>query len=62
MLKEKDILHENKVFWVMRDKHGNCETYTIMENVGTHSVSRDFCTYPDLSIAIARCDYLAKRV
>ena len=60
MLKEKDILHENKTFWVMRDKHAGCETYTIMRNVGTHSTSQDYCTYPNLSVAIARCDYLAK--
>ena len=60
MLKEKDIMHENKTFWVMRDRHKNCETYSIMQNVGTHSVSQDDCTYPNLSVAIARCDYLAK--
>lgn len=60
MLREKDIMHENKTFWVMRDKHNNCETYIIMQNVGTHSVSQDYCTYPNLSVAIARCDYLVK--
>ena len=60
MLKESDILHENKTFWIMRDKYKNCETYTIMQNVGTHSVSVDGCTYPNLSVAIARCNYLAK--
>ena len=60
MLKESDIMHENKTFWVMRDKHNKCETYTIMQNVGTHSISQDFCTYPSLDIAIVRCNYLAK--
>lgn len=60
MLKEKDIMHENKTFWVMRDKYKNCETYTVMQNVGNHSVSQDDCTYPSLCIAIARCNYLAK--
>lgn len=59
-MKASDILHENKTFWVLRDKHNGCETYTVMQNVGTHSVSQDECTYPNLSVAIARCDYLAK--
>ena len=61
MLKESDILHENGAYWVMRDKHQGQETYTIMLNGVTHSESIDGVTYPDLSIAKARCDYMARK-
>ena len=61
MLKESDILHENGNYWVMRDKHNGQTTYTIMLNGLTHSESIDGVTYPDLSIAVARCDYMARK-
>lgn len=59
-MKDSDILHENKSFWVLKDKHQGGVSYTVMRNIGTHSVSQDDVTYPDVSLAIARCDYLAK--
>ena len=61
MLKESDILHENGAYWIMKDKHEGKTTYTIMLNGLTHSESIDGVTYPDLSIAKARCDYMALR-
>ena len=59
-MKVSDILHENGLFWVLKDKHQGRTSYTVMKNIGTHSESQDDVTYPDLSLAIARCDYLAK--
>ena len=59
-MKEKDILHENGKFWVLADNFQGMTTFTVMQNVGTHSVSVDDVTYGDKSLAIARCDYLAK--
>jgi hypothetical protein len=55
-----DILFENGKFWVLKDKHQGSVTFTVMQNVGTHSESCDDVTYPDVSLAIARCNYLAK--
>lgn len=60
-MKMSDILHENGKFWVLRDNYKGQETYTVMKSGITHSESCDDVTYPDLSIAIARCDYLASR-
>lgn len=59
-MKASDILHENKSFWVLKDKHQGKISYTVMRNVGTHSESQDDVTYPEVSLAIARCNYLAK--
>jgi hypothetical protein len=59
-MKASDILHENKSFWVLKDKHQGKTSYTVMRNIGTHSESQDDVTYHDLSLAIARCNYLAK--
>lgn len=53
-MKEKDIIHENGPYWVMKNKVG----YHVMVCGITHSVS-DSC-YADESIARARVDYLAK--
>lgn len=50
------IKHENGRFWVM-EKSG---LYYVMKQGLTHSQSVDGVAYRDLSIAIARCDYLAK--
>ena len=61
MLKESDILHQIGAYWVMKDKHEGQRTYTIMKDGITHAESIDGVTYPDLSIAVARCNYLAKK-
>ena len=57
--KEKDIIHENGRFWVLRDKMA----YTVMVSGSTYSIGES--AYPltedGLSIAKHRCDYLAKR-
>jgi len=59
--KVADIMHENGNYWVCRDKKQ--EMYIVFKSGITHSVSDS--AYPltedGLSIAIARCDYLAKR-
>lgn len=59
-MKESDIVFEaDATFWVLRNK----TSYDVMKNVGTHSVS-DSSYHRDedgLSIAIARCNYLAKK-
>lgn len=55
MTTEADILHENGDYWVLRER----KTFLVMKNVGTHSVSDS--EYDYLSLAIARCNYLAKR-
>jgi len=60
-MRESDILYENGKFWVLKDKHKGKQTYTVMFTGITHSESVDDVTYPDLSLAVARCDYLAKR-
>lgn len=54
-MRESDILHENGHFWVGRTK----SDFTVFVVGATHSVSDS--TYEDLSVAVARCDYLAKR-
>ena len=60
-MKVSDILHENGKFWVLKDTYKNKPSYTVMKNTITHSESVDDVTYPDLSLAIARCDYLARK-
>lgn len=59
-MKTSDILHENGKFFVLKDKYNGMNTFTVFENVGSYSQSVDDVTYPDVSLAIARCDYLAK--
>lgn len=56
---EQDILHENGVFWVFRDR----DAYVVFRNGSTHATSDSaYEKSPDgLSIAVARCGYLAKR-
>lgn len=54
-MREKDIVHENGNFWVGQDKG----TFVVFCAGATHSVSDS--AYEDQSVAIARCDYLAKR-
>lgn len=61
MIKEKDIVHENGKFWVWRNVRQAC--YAVMRTGVTCSESDS--AYPlnadGLSIAVARCDYLASR-
>jgi hypothetical protein len=60
-MKLSDILHENGNYWVLKDSYKGRETYTVMRNTITHSESVDDVTYPYVSLAIARCDYLARK-
>ena len=58
-MKEKDIIHENGDYWVLRER----DAYYVMQTGVTHSTS-DSAYSPDddgKSIAIARCNYLARR-
>lgn len=55
MIREKDIVHENGKFWVLK----KCGVFYVMASVGTHSVS-DSC-YHTADLAVCRCDYLARR-
>lgn len=56
-MKEEDILHENRSYWVGR----NSDDYTVYKNGCTHAES--ICSFTKdesgLSIAIAYCDYFA---
>ena len=56
--KEHDIKHQNDKFWVLDT--GN--SYDVMKENGTHSICDSAYSHNSdgLSIAIARCDYLAK--
>lgn len=56
---EADIKHENGMFWVCRNK----ADYTVYRAGSTHSVADSSYAKDDdgLSLAIARCDYLASR-
>ena len=58
-MREQDIMHENGDYWVGRER----QAYVVYKNGATHSTS-DSAYRRDadgLSIAIARCDYLALR-
>jgi hypothetical protein len=57
-MRESDIVHENGDYWVARDR----AAYTVYRSGITHSVSdSSYAKNADgLSIAIARCDYLAR--
>lgn len=54
-MKEQDILHQNGDYWIKETRSG----YAVFKEGTTHSTSIE--CYGDLSIAIARCDYLARR-
>ena len=56
MTRERDIVHENGNYWVHADRDGSFTVYAVGI---THSVPDS--TYDDKSLAVARCDYLAKR-
>ena len=53
-MRERDIEHENGNYWVARQRG----VYTVFVAGATHSVGDS--AYIDRSVAIARCDYLAK--
>lgn len=59
-LTEKDIMHEAGGYWVAKEKTG----YAVYKHGATHSTLDSGVIYelsPDgLSIAIARCNYLAR--
>lgn len=54
-----DIMHEAGPYWVARDK----AAYTVFKAGITHSTSDSaYALTPDgLSLAIARCNYLARK-
>jgi hypothetical protein len=56
---ESDIMHENGKFFVLR----NSNRYTVFRSGITHAESDSHyaMTQDGLSIAIARCDYKARR-
>lgn len=58
-MKESQIKHENGDYWVL--DNGDC--YTVMIAGVTHSKSESAYahTIDGLSIAVSRCNYLAKR-
>ena len=59
MISESKIRHENGSFWVWESK----ESYTVMKNGAVYATTDS--SYPadedGLSLAVYRCDYLAKR-
>lgn len=58
-MRERDIIYETGSYWVGQTKQG----YVVFRNGLTHSVSDSVYakSMDGLSIAKARCDYLAKR-
>ena len=58
-MKEKDIVYENAPFWVYKAK----DCYYVMKDGITHSESDSAYHLTDdgLSIAKARCNYLAQK-
>lgn len=57
---ERDIMHENGDFWVLKDRRRGA--YTVFRNGATCATSDSSyaLTSGGLSVAIARCDYLAR--
>jgi hypothetical protein len=57
--KEADIKHEAGDYWVL----DTGDSYAVMKIGATHSTSESAYAHDadGLSLAIARCDYLAKR-
>lgn len=60
-MKERDIVYSNTPAWVFADPKQRA--YIVMEDGLTHATSDSAYELSDdgLSIAKARCDYLAKR-
>lgn len=63
MTHARDVLHETGGFFVARNRRGNALVVFRPSRSGTHAESDSaYCNTPNgLSIAIARCDYLARR-
>lgn len=60
--KELGILHNiNDEYWVRNENEGTKENpnFHVWETGSTHSICDS--AYDDLSLAVARCNYLAKR-
>jgi len=59
MIRESDIKHEAGKYWVLSTR----DAYTVLQTGLMHSTSDSAYPHtPDgLSIAIARCNYLAKK-
>lgn len=62
-MREKQILYQNGDAWVHSASPKMQRCYTVMVDSGTHSKSDSAYALTDdgLSLAKARCDYLAKR-
>ena len=63
-MREQDIMHENGNFWVGRERGAAPGGAYVVFKTGTVCSESDsaYAKTPDgLSIAVARCDYLAKR-
>ena len=62
MTREKDIMHDTGPFWVGRNAKG----YGVYRNGITHSTLDSDTLYDltpdDLSIAVARCNYLTRNL
>lgn len=56
-MKEKSILHEIGNYWVSKKD----DLFLVFRSEITHSVSVDNVGYSDLSLAVARANYLANR-
>lgn len=56
-MKERDILHENNGYYVAKNKNG---LYLVFVPKLTYAESEE-TGYEDLSLAVARCNYLAGR-
>ena len=58
-MREANIMHENGLYWVYRDR----DRYTVMRPHTPCSITDSAYakTADGLSLAIARCDYLARR-
>lgn len=62
--RESDIVHENGKYWVWH-RRGKAPAYVVMRPHSVHTSESDSAYRTDadgLSIAKARCDYLASRV
>ena len=57
VMRESDIKHEAGAYWVGHDRKHSC--FVVYKNGATHATSDS--AYRELDLAIARCDYLAKR-
>ncbi|MDE1188540.1 MAG: hypothetical protein PW844_19015 [Pantoea sp.] len=55
MIREKDIAYENGKYWVLNHK----SSFHVMKSGITHATCDS--NYATLDLAVARCDYLAKK-